>query len=84
MKLLLLRGILLSCQKSLRLLRRHWLPLYVCSRYLPTLVGGTTPAYSTLRCRRELEFPRLVSSLVRYYTLVHVSSPIHWYHELQI
>ena len=62
LKSLLLRGMLLRCQKSLS---RHWLPLYVCFCYLPTQVGVPHLAYSTLRYRRELDIPRLVPSLVR-------------------
>ena len=81
MKLLLLLGMLLSCQKSLRLLCRHWLPLYVCLCYLPTQVGVPHLAYSTLHYRLELDFPWLVSSFVRFSTFVYISLSIRWYHE---
>ena len=71
LKLLFWRGLLLSCQKSLRLLRRHWLPLYVCSRYLSTLVGGIAPA---LLCTSLSSLARLSATGLLACTLSHVST----------
>ena len=84
LKLLLWRGFLLSCQKSLRLLRRHWLPLNVCSRCLPALVGVLTcptSHFSVVVSSNSRDWSPRLYVITRQYTS---RRPYHWYHELQI